>query len=148
MICKKLQLNDDKSELLIIASRHQMSKIQCHSLHIGNSVINAKPSVRNLGVQFDSEMSMSAHVNLTCRENQYMLLYDSAMHGGGGGGGMSIKNGPVYYARIQVLFHMVNQVIFAGVPTRTIYPCVYTCNGAFSNDPAVSFFQCTIQYKI
>ena len=24
-------------------------------------------SVRNLGVQFDSEMSMSAHVNLTCR---------------------------------------------------------------------------------
>ena len=44
-----------------------MSKIQCHSLHIGHSVINAKPSVRNLGVQFDSEMSMSAHVNLTCR---------------------------------------------------------------------------------
>ena len=36
-------------------------------MHIGNSVINAKPSVRNLGVQFDSEMSMSAHVNLTCR---------------------------------------------------------------------------------
>ena len=67
MICNKLQLNDDKSEFLIIASRHQMSKIQCHSLHIGNSVINAKPSVRNLGVQFDSEMSMSAHVNLTCR---------------------------------------------------------------------------------
>ena len=67
MICNKLQLNDDKSEFLIIASRHQMSKIQCHSLHIGNYVINAKPSVRNLGVQFDSEMSMSAHVNLTCR---------------------------------------------------------------------------------
>ena len=60
-------MNDDKSEFFIIASRNQMSKIQCHSLHIGHSVINAKPSVRNLGVQFDSEMSMSAHVNLTCR---------------------------------------------------------------------------------
>ena len=30
--CNKLQLNDDKSEFLIIASRHQMSKIQCHSM--------------------------------------------------------------------------------------------------------------------
>ena len=67
MTCNKLKLNDDKSELLIIASRNQMSKIRCHSLHIGNSLVNAKPSVRNLGVQFDSEMSMSAHVNLTCR---------------------------------------------------------------------------------
>ena len=65
----KLQLNDDKSEFLIIASRNQMSKIHCHSLNIGNSLINAKPCVRNLGVQFDSEMSMSAHVHLTCRNS-------------------------------------------------------------------------------
>ena len=73
MICNKLQLNDDKSEFLIIASRNEMSKIQCPSLYVGNSLINAKHSARNLGVQFDSEMSMSYHVNLICRNLYFQI---------------------------------------------------------------------------
>ena len=54
--------------LLLLRIITKISKIQCNSLHIGNSVINLKFSVRNLSIQFDSKMSMSPHVNLACRD--------------------------------------------------------------------------------
>ena len=73
MIINRLKLNDDKSEFIVVASQRQCSKIQCNSIQIGDVEVQAVSNVRNLGVQFDSTMSMSSHINATCRSVYYHI---------------------------------------------------------------------------
>ena len=62
----KLKLNDSKTEILIIGSRHQLAKINVNSVQVGTSEILSASSVRNLGAWFDTNMSMNAHVGKVC----------------------------------------------------------------------------------
>ena len=76
---RRMSDNDDDDDdnahdgIMIIVSRQQASKIQSHSLRIGNIDVKAVSNVRNLGVQFDSEMSMAAHINATCRAVYFQI---------------------------------------------------------------------------
>ena len=49
--------NDTKTELLLIGSKHQFSKVSVDSIKVGDSQIKPPEAVRKLGSWFDSHMS-------------------------------------------------------------------------------------------
>ena len=61
----KLQLNDGKTEALIISSQKSSSLPQ--SIQVGQDEIKFVESVRNLNVIFDSKLSMKDQVNKICQ---------------------------------------------------------------------------------
>jgi hypothetical protein len=50
----------------VIGSRQQLCKVEIDSIRVGTSDIKPVTSVRNLGVWFDSNMSMDSHVSRIC----------------------------------------------------------------------------------
>ena len=62
-----LKLNDDKTEVLLIGSRQQLSKIALPGVTVGESLIAPATAVRDLGAVFDTYMTMVPHVNALSR---------------------------------------------------------------------------------
>ncbi len=67
MLVNKLKMNDSKTEFIIIGSRQQLDKIEFSSIQVGNSVVKAVESVRDLGAYLDSTLSMESHIEAKCR---------------------------------------------------------------------------------
>ena len=65
--------NDTKTELLIIGSKHQLSKVSIDSIKVGDSQIEPSEAVRNLGSWFDSHMNMNVQVGKICSKAFYGL---------------------------------------------------------------------------
>ena len=63
----RLLLNDDKTEFLVIGTRHQLNKLNPSVLHVGDHTIDNSVNVRNLGTIFDNSISMDTHVNQVCK---------------------------------------------------------------------------------
>ena len=54
----RLLLNDDKTEVLLIETHHQLNKLDRSScLRVGDNDIGSVACARNLGVWFDEKMS-------------------------------------------------------------------------------------------
>ena len=68
-----LKVNEDKTVALVHASRNNQAKHNITAIKIGDCGITPSPSARNIGVVFDAEMSMAAHVHQTCRVCYYHL---------------------------------------------------------------------------
>ena len=68
-----LKLNDDKTELIVFASRYNQHLYSDASMMIGNTTVVCEPQVKNLGVIFDQGMSMRQHVNYTSRTARFHL---------------------------------------------------------------------------
>ena len=68
-----LKLNDDKTEVIMFGSRHQLSNIKTLSVKIGETEITPSPIVKNLGVYIDSQLTMDKHVNHVCRTGRMHL---------------------------------------------------------------------------
>ena len=68
------KLNDDKTELIIVTSKEDISKNTNISISVGghSKQPNASPP-RNLGVLFDSTCSLDAHVTKMCKNINYNL---------------------------------------------------------------------------
>ena len=68
MSTSKLKLNPDKTKFIIFGSKRQWDKLKaCFPIDIlGNSLCPAD-SVKNLGVWFDSDFSLSKHVQNACK---------------------------------------------------------------------------------
>ena len=66
MLGNKLKMNDSKTEFIIIGSQQQLKKIQFDSIKVGEAVVHAVNSVRDLGAYLDSNLSMEAHINAKC----------------------------------------------------------------------------------
>ena len=73
MVRDRLKLNEDKTEVVLIGTRQQLAKVNVTSIAVGNETIEAKPSVRNLGSWFDSQLSMSTHISKVCGAAFYNL---------------------------------------------------------------------------
>ena len=73
MVQDKLQLNDAKTEFLIIGTRAQLNKVMINDLQVGEAKVSAVYSVRNLGVWFDANMNMITHINNICQAIYYHL---------------------------------------------------------------------------
>ena len=65
MNVNKLKLNEDKSEFFVASSKS--------NLKLCGSIITSSDSVRNLGVIFDTTMSMSSHISSISRSLNYHL---------------------------------------------------------------------------
>ena len=69
-----LKLNDDKTELLIITTREELSKISDISIKVGDQLISPSDDPpRNLGVIFDSTCCLDAHIAKLCRSINFNL---------------------------------------------------------------------------
>ena len=51
---------------MLLGTKQQLAKVDINSITVGESVVNTKPVVRNLGSWFDSQLSMSTHINKLC----------------------------------------------------------------------------------
>src|SRR5664279_38034 len=59
MKCNRLQLNTSQTEVLWCSSSRRQHEIPMDDVRIADAYIHPVPSVRNLGIQFDSALSMS-----------------------------------------------------------------------------------------
>ena len=73
MIEDRLMLNDDKAELMLIGTRQQLKKVNLNSITVGNTTIEAKSVMRNLGSWFDRHLDMSAHISKLSSSAFYYL---------------------------------------------------------------------------
>ena len=68
MSSNKLKLNDEKTEALLVSSQHtSFSEPLPDSIKVDDTIIKFSSSVRNLGVIFDSSLSMHQHVQNVCK---------------------------------------------------------------------------------
>lgn len=73
LLHNKLSLNASKSELILLGSRQQLSKMPGFSIRLGESVLLRKAVVRNLGALVDENMTFEQHVNTVSRNALYYL---------------------------------------------------------------------------
>ena len=74
MLQNKLVLNDNKTELLIIGTSKQISKLNVNGVVVGDSVV--KPwsiNAINRGVHFDAQLNMEKHITNVCKSAYHML---------------------------------------------------------------------------
>ena len=60
-----LKLNDEKTEFLLFGSRQQLSKVYLPFITIGDSQITPSSQARNLGVIFDSTMTLKLKTHIS-----------------------------------------------------------------------------------
>ena len=75
MVSNRLFINDSKTEFIIIGSRKQLAKISVDSVTVGDAMIKPVTSLRNLGVWFDQDMTMSDHIG-KIRSKAFYSLYN------------------------------------------------------------------------
>ena len=68
-----LKLNDSKTEFFIAASSHNMNRLSNINFEIGSEVITPSPTIKNLGITFDSSMTMSDHITSMCKSVNFLL---------------------------------------------------------------------------
>jgi hypothetical protein len=69
-----LKLNAEKTEVLLIGSAQQSRKFSLNSIRIGNISVEIKSEpVKNLGVLFDTCLSMTPQVNSLCKKANFQL---------------------------------------------------------------------------
>ena len=68
-----LKLNDEKTELIVLGTRQQLSKVGDVTIMIANDTILAVPSVQNLGIHFDKELKWVVHINHLTSNLYYIL---------------------------------------------------------------------------
>ena len=73
MIHHRLQLNDDKTEVPVITTPSSASKHSLTDVVIGDSILQPTAVARNIGVMFDSELSMKSQVSKLCKVAYFHL---------------------------------------------------------------------------
>ena len=63
----RLSVNPSKTEFLIIGNPQQPNKIQSSSIVFCGNIISPSTSARNLGVTFDSSLSLTEHISSICK---------------------------------------------------------------------------------
>ena len=73
MLKKQLKINDDKTEFLVLTKASQQHIASNYSLDVGLCNTNPSTDARNLGVMFDSTMSMDKQISNICRGVHHQL---------------------------------------------------------------------------
>ena len=69
----RLSLNPSKMEFLIIGTPQQRAKLDFTPFTFLNTTIPCSPCVRNLGVLFESDLSLDKHISTICK-NSYQYI--------------------------------------------------------------------------
>ena len=84
MNSNSLQLNHSKCEFMLFGSKSQLNKLDIDSISVSGNDIPLSNSCRNLGVIFDSQMSMSKQTTSICKSVRYQFaqyrLYPKIPH--------------------------------------------------------------------
>ena len=56
-----MKLNDQKTDLVVFGAKHKLPLIMDSRIVISESTVSSSSHVRNLGVVFDSSLSMTNH---------------------------------------------------------------------------------------
>ena len=72
---RRLQLNETKTELIWFGSKKILGKVPERELNltVGSNIIQPVKSVRDLGVQLDTELSMKTHVSKVASRCFYQM---------------------------------------------------------------------------
>ena len=62
----KLKLNENKTEVMLIGTRQQLSKVNLGTLTVGDTSVAIVNKARNLRVWFDSQLNFNVHSTKTC----------------------------------------------------------------------------------
>ena len=78
----KLQLNPDKTEMILITSKHNQKSLTLpFSVDLNGTSIRLSSTVRNLGVTLDQSLSFQQHVSRTCQICHFELrIINSIRH--------------------------------------------------------------------
>ena len=77
----KLQLNPDKTEMILITSKHNQKSLSLpFSVNLNRTSINLSSTVRNLGVTLDQNLSFQQHVSCTCQICYFELHRINSIH--------------------------------------------------------------------
>ena len=66
-------LNDDKTEFIVIASRHLLKKAAVNTIRVGDCDVSKVSVVRILGAWFDDQLTMAVHITKICSAAFYHL---------------------------------------------------------------------------
>ena len=72
-MCNMLQLNREKTEFFVAASSHIKNQMPAVKLQVGNETIEPSEKVRNLGVIFDTSMTMCNQISSLSRNVTFHL---------------------------------------------------------------------------
>ena len=73
MIRNRLMMNNDKTEVLLIGTKQQLVKVNINHVKVGSANIAPTSHAKNLGVWFDSNLSMSVHITNACSASFFHL---------------------------------------------------------------------------
>ena len=76
--CNLLKLNDSKTEFMVVGSRYARSVPDIHSLAVGEIMVEAVDSARNIGAVMDSSLTMKDHISAVCK-SAYVQLRNIAL---------------------------------------------------------------------
>ena len=62
-----------KTEFLLFGSRHQLSKVSLPFITIGDSQITPSSQARNVGIIFDSTMTLKPHISNIVRVSSFHI---------------------------------------------------------------------------
>ena len=68
-----LKLNDEKTDFIILGSKHNLKKVTTSHVTIGDAKIVPSEYVKNIGACLDKEMQLEKQVTLTCKSAWYNL---------------------------------------------------------------------------
>ena len=60
--------NDGKTEVIVIGSEYQLSKIEYFVLTVERSNVHPYSTVKNLGVTFDENLNFDKHIFSVCKK--------------------------------------------------------------------------------
>ena len=72
MLCNKLKVNDDKTELLIFHAKHRPAPL-LDQFQVATSSVTSSTSAKNIGVVLDSTLSLDKHVTQICKSSFYSI---------------------------------------------------------------------------
>lgn len=67
-------LTEEKTEFLLIGTKQQLTKVDIGHIKVGKVNIALHTSDKNLGVGFDSNLSMVDHITKTCSAVLYYIF--------------------------------------------------------------------------
>ena len=73
MLTDKLNLDDDKTEFMLIGAKQQLSKVNIASLTVWSIEIAPLTVATNLGTWFDSNLNLQEQIHKTCKSGFFHL---------------------------------------------------------------------------
>ena len=73
MLANRLMINDLKTDVMLVGTRQQLSKVSVEGIRVGDEVITSVSIVKNLGVYFDQNLKLDKHITKLCSKAFYQL---------------------------------------------------------------------------